>query len=162
MSVPVLRSAHVCPVKSLAARACDTVAVEPWGLDGDRRWMLVDKAAKAVTQRQQPSLARIAAEPLPGGGVLLSAPGLPSLRVEGPVSGRMLTVELHRDTVVLEEAPGDAHDRLSAVLGTEVRLRGDRGLGGGRLAADRHRRGRLHGGQALRPLRGHDDRPAHR
>ncbi|WIY74603.1 MOSC N-terminal beta barrel domain-containing protein [Streptomyces anulatus] len=75
MSVPVLRSAHVYPVKSLAARACDTVAVEPWGLDGDRRWMLVDKAAKAVTQRQQPSLARIAAEPLPGCGVLLSAPG---------------------------------------------------------------------------------------
>ncbi|MFF1269416.1 hypothetical protein ACFVZE_26650 [Streptomyces anulatus] len=26
--------------------------------------MLVDKAARAVTQRQQPSLARIAAEPL--------------------------------------------------------------------------------------------------
>ncbi|MER6020890.1 MOSC domain-containing protein [Streptomyces anulatus] len=122
MSVPVLRSAHVYPVKSLAARACDTVAVEPWGLDGDRRWMLVDKAARAVTQRQQPSLARIAAEPLPGGGVLLSAPGFPSLRVEGPESGRMLTVELHRDTVVLEEAPGDAHDWLSTVLGTEVRL----------------------------------------
>ncbi|WIY81370.1 hypothetical protein [Streptomyces anulatus] len=34
----------------------------------------------------------------------------------------MLTVELHRDTVVLEEAPGDAHDWLSTVLGTEVRL----------------------------------------
>ncbi|MFD5646715.1 hypothetical protein ACFWIP_34220 [Streptomyces anulatus] len=27
--------------------------------------MQVDKAARAVTQRQQPSLARIAAEPLP-------------------------------------------------------------------------------------------------
>ncbi|MFJ9887088.1 MOSC domain-containing protein [Streptomyces sp. NPDC091287] len=121
MSFPVLRSAHVYPVKSLAARACDLVAVEPWGLDGDRRWMLVDKAARAVTQRQQPSMARISAAPLPGGGVLLSAPGFPPQRVEGPDPGRMITVELHRDTVVVEEAPGDAHDWLSAVLGTEVR-----------------------------------------
>ncbi|WP_030594524.1 MOSC domain-containing protein [Streptomyces anulatus] len=122
MSFPVLRSAHVHPVKSLAARARDTVAVEPWGLDGDRRWMLVDKAARAVTQRQQPSMARIAAEPLPGGGVLLSAPGHPPLRVEAPKPDRMLTVELHRDTVVVAAAPEDAHDWLSAVLGTEVRL----------------------------------------
>ncbi|MEU5286358.1 MOSC N-terminal beta barrel domain-containing protein [Streptomyces sp. NPDC020755] len=122
MSFPVLRSAHVYPVKSLAARACDLVAVEPWGLDGDRRWMLVDKAARAVTQRQQPSMARISAEPLPGGGVLLSAPGFPPQRVEGPDAGRVITVKLHRDTVVVEEAPGDAHDWLSAVLGTEVRL----------------------------------------
>ncbi len=77
MSVPVLRSAHVYPVESLAARACDTVAVEPWGLDGDRRWMLVDKAARAVTQRQQPSLARISAEPSYRGPVdpLFSRPG---------------------------------------------------------------------------------------
>ncbi|MFE1823463.1 MOSC N-terminal beta barrel domain-containing protein [Streptomyces anulatus] len=58
MSVPVLRSAHVYPVKSLAARACDTVAVEPWGLDRDRPWMLGDKAARAVKQPQQPSQAR--------------------------------------------------------------------------------------------------------
>ncbi|MFD8709472.1 MOSC domain-containing protein, partial [Streptomyces anulatus] len=36
MSVPVLRSAHVYPVKSLAARACDTVAVEAGGLAGGR------------------------------------------------------------------------------------------------------------------------------
>ncbi|MFJ6442653.1 MOSC domain-containing protein [Streptomyces sp. NPDC091649] len=122
MSFPVLRSAHVYPVKSLAARACDTVAVEPWGLDGDRRWMLVDKASRAVTQRQQPSMARIAADPLPGGGVLLSAPGRPPQRVEAAESGRTLSVELHRDTVVVAEAPGEAHDWLSAVLGTEVRL----------------------------------------
>ncbi|MFJ1789230.1 MOSC N-terminal beta barrel domain-containing protein [Streptomyces anulatus] len=118
MSVPVLRSAHVYPVKSLAARACDAVAVEPWGLDGDRRWMLVDKAARAVTQRQQPSLARIAAERLPNGGVLLSAPGFSVPARRGAGIRRMVTVELHRDTVVLEESPDDAHDWPGTVLGT--------------------------------------------
>ncbi|MEU3058147.1 MOSC domain-containing protein [Streptomyces griseus] len=122
MSFPVLRSAHLYPVKSLASRVRDTVAVEPWGLDGDRRWMLVDKASRAVTQRQQPSMARISAEVLPGGGVALSAPGHPPLRVTAPEPGRLLTVELHRDTLEVAEAPGDAHDWLSAVLGTEVRL----------------------------------------
>ncbi|NEB41336.1 MOSC N-terminal beta barrel domain-containing protein [Streptomyces sp. SID14515] len=122
MSFPVLRSVHIHPVKSLASRACDTVAVEPWGLDGDRRWMLIDKASRAVTQRQQPSMARISAEMLPGGGVALSAPGHPTLPVATPQPGRTLTVELHRDTLEVAEAPGDAHDWLSAVLGTEVRL----------------------------------------
>ena len=29
--------------------------VEPWGLAGDRRWMLIDAEGKVVTQRQQPT-----------------------------------------------------------------------------------------------------------
>ncbi|MEI7032299.1 MOSC domain-containing protein [Streptomyces pratensis] len=122
MSYSVLRSVHVYPVKSLAARAADAVAVEPWGLHGDRRWMLVDKAARALTQRQQPLLARITAEPLPGGALALSAPGHQPLRVEAPEPERLLTVELHRDTLVVAEAAEAAHDWFSEVLDAEVRL----------------------------------------
>ncbi|MFE2292379.1 MOSC domain-containing protein [Streptomyces sp. NPDC059452] len=122
MSLPVLRSVHLYPVKSLAAHASDEVAVEPWGLDGDRRWMLVDKASRAITQRQQPFMARISAELLPGGGVALSAPGHPPLRVEVPGSGSLIDVELHRDTVTVAEAGAEAHAWFSEVLGSETRL----------------------------------------
>ncbi|WNF25620.1 MOSC domain-containing protein [Streptomyces sp. C11-1] len=122
MSHPSLRAIRIYPVKSLTARVADAVAVEPWGLDGDRRWMLVDKAARALTQRQQPLMARISAELLSGGGLLLSAPGRPPLHVEVPEPERTFTVELHRDTVVVAEASDDAHAWFSDVLDCEVRL----------------------------------------
>ncbi|MFD7113197.1 MOSC N-terminal beta barrel domain-containing protein, partial [Streptomyces microflavus] len=42
MASPVLRSVHVYPVKSLAAHTPGEVALEPRGLDGVRRWLVVD------------------------------------------------------------------------------------------------------------------------
>ena len=44
------------------ASAPREAVVEPWGLAGDRRWVLIDAAGKVVTQRQQPRLALAAAE----------------------------------------------------------------------------------------------------
>lgn len=61
MSSGILCALHIHPVESLAAYARDEAAVEPWGLDGDRRWRLIDAARAVVTQRQQPRPARISA-----------------------------------------------------------------------------------------------------
>ncbi|ALC31289.1 MOSC N-terminal beta barrel domain-containing protein [Streptomyces sp. CFMR 7] len=122
MALPVLRSVHVYPVKSLGAQTSDEVAVEPWGLDGDRRWMLVDKASRGVTQRQEPSMALITAAPLPGGGIAVSLPGRPPLRVEVPGPGRLIRAEVSRDTVTVAEAAPEAHAWFSEVLGAEIRL----------------------------------------
>ncbi|MCZ9339812.1 MOSC domain-containing protein, partial [Streptomyces sp. TRM76130] len=44
-----LRSIHVHPVKAFRGRAPREAAVEPWGLAGDRRWMLVDDGGRVVT-----------------------------------------------------------------------------------------------------------------
>ncbi|MFC9176984.1 MULTISPECIES: MOSC N-terminal beta barrel domain-containing protein [Streptomyces] len=122
MAFPVLRSIHVYPVKSLAAQASDEAAVEPWGLGGDRRWMLVDKAPRVITQRQQPFLARISAVLLSDGGIALSAPGRPPLRVAVPGPERLVDVALHRDTVTVAEAADEAHEWFGETLGTEARL----------------------------------------
>lgn len=122
MDLPVLQAVHIHPVKSLAAYARSEAAVEPWGLDGDRRWMLVDAAAKAVTQRQRARMALISARPLPGGAIELSAPGTAPLTVEVPAPGRTVTVELFTHKVEVVEASGDAHAWLGAYLGEEVRL----------------------------------------
>lgn len=122
MANPVLRSVHRYPVKSLGVQTSDEAAVEPWGLDGDRRWMLVDKAARVITQRQQPFMARISAVLLADGGIALSAPDHPPLRVAVPGPERLVEVELHRDTVTVAEAAAEAHDWFGEVLGTETRL----------------------------------------
>ena len=49
--VPLIRavpltspSIHRFPVKSCRGEACRPAVVEPWGLAGDRRWMVVDEA----------------------------------------------------------------------------------------------------------------------
>ncbi|MFD5594218.1 MOSC N-terminal beta barrel domain-containing protein, partial [Streptomyces griseorubiginosus] len=94
-----LLSIHVHPVKAFRGLAPREAEVEPWGLAGDRRWALVDDGGKVVTQRQQPRLALAAAELLPGGGIVLSAPRREPLSVAQPDPGPTLTLELFGDKV---------------------------------------------------------------
>ncbi|MGW1818202.1 MOSC domain-containing protein [Streptomyces sp. NPDC002125] len=122
MPPAVLSAVRVHPVKSLAACAADEAVVEPWGLDGDRRWMLIDGEGRVVTQRQQPRMAQLSARVLPGGGLSLSAPGSKPLRVEVPDPGLLLVAQLHRNKVEVVEAAEAAHAWFSTRLGAEVRL----------------------------------------
>jgi uncharacterized protein YcbX len=57
--------------------------VEPLGLEHDRRWMLVRPDGSFITGRESPSLVRVSAVPTEG-GLHLSAPGQPGLRVLAP------------------------------------------------------------------------------
>ena len=50
------------PVKSLGGQAVDSARVEPWGLEGDRRWGLVDPSGEKVTARDLHALVRLHAE----------------------------------------------------------------------------------------------------
>ncbi|AJP00749.1 molybdenum cofactor biosysynthesis protein [Streptomyces cyaneogriseus subsp. noncyanogenus] len=117
-----LQSIHVHPVKAFRGLAVREAAVEPWGLAGDRRWVLIDDGGKVVTQRQQPRLALAAAGLLPG-GVRLSAPGMEPLTVPVPLAGSTVTVEIFGDKVEAVPA-GDAaaHAWCSTYLGADVRL----------------------------------------
>ncbi|PPS68506.1 MULTISPECIES: MOSC domain-containing protein [Streptomyces] len=118
-----LHSIHLHPVKAVRGLAPRQAVVEPWGLAGDRRWVLIDDGGKVVTQRQQPRLARVAAELLPGGGVRLSAPGMPPLTVPVPRPSVTVPVEIFRDKVEAVPAEDEAaHAWCSSHLGVEVRL----------------------------------------
>ncbi|MFF6806961.1 MOSC N-terminal beta barrel domain-containing protein [Streptomyces sp. NPDC012616] len=122
MPLAELLSIHVHPVKALRGQAPREAVVEPWGLDGDRRWALIDDGGKVVTQRQQPRLALAAAELLPGGGVRLSAPGRRPLTVAVPDPAAAVSLEIFRDKVQGVLADADAHAWCSAYLGADVRL----------------------------------------
>ncbi|CAM5646583.1 MOSC domain-containing protein OS=Streptomyces alboniger OX=132473 GN=CP975_03975 PE=4 SV=1 [Streptomyces alboniger] len=118
-----LQSIHVHPVKAFRGLALPEAEVEPWGLAGDRRWVLMDDGGKVVTQRQQPRLAPAVAELLPGGGVRLSAPGMESLAVPVPRPSGTVPVDIFRDKVEGVLAEGEAaHAWCSAYLGIDVRL----------------------------------------
>ncbi|MGW0787998.1 MOSC N-terminal beta barrel domain-containing protein [Streptomyces sp. NPDC002911] len=73
MLSPVPGAACIHPVTSLGALASYEGAVEPWGLAGDRRRMLIDSGSRVVTQRQQPRMAQLSAGLLSGGGLVPAA-----------------------------------------------------------------------------------------
>ncbi|MFI7385434.1 MOSC domain-containing protein [Streptomyces sp. NPDC049813] len=121
MSQPVLSSIHVYPLKAVRGHAPREAVAEPWGLAGDRRWVLVDAEHKIVTQRQDPRLALAAAEQLPG-GVRLSAPGLDPLTVEVPEPVGTTPVHVWKDKVEAVLAAPAAHAWWSAYLETDIRM----------------------------------------
>lgn len=123
MTTTVLSALHIYPVKSLRGVDMRAAVVEPWGLTADRRWMLVDtERVKAVTQREQPRLALLTAEPVGGGGLRLTGPGLPPLEVAVPGPGPLETVRLFANKIEVLPAGRAADDWFSGYLGRPVRL----------------------------------------
>ncbi|MET7455682.1 MOSC N-terminal beta barrel domain-containing protein [Streptomyces sp. NPDC005574] len=118
-----LQSIHLHPVKAFRGLAPREAVVEPWGLAGDRRWVLIDDGGKVVTQRQKAHLALAAAELLPDGGLGLSAPGMQPLAVPVPGPAATVWVDIFGDKV--EGVPAQdaaAHAWCSEYVGAEVRL----------------------------------------
>ncbi|BAJ27475.1 MULTISPECIES: MOSC N-terminal beta barrel domain-containing protein [Kitasatospora] len=127
--MPRLASLHLYPVKSMYRLSPPSATVQPWGLAGDRRWMLVDAAGTAVTQRDEPSIGQFRAVPSADGGSLtltgpdgavhtLAAPTLAAGAPETEVSvfgTRFSAAEAPKET------SGWLAERLPAGLG-EVRL----------------------------------------
>ncbi|GAA4930123.1 MOSC domain-containing protein [Streptomyces coeruleoprunus] len=121
---PVLSSLHIHPVKALGGFSPARAVVEPWGLAGDRRWMLVDTAGKAVTQRQFVRLALARAELLPGGGIRVGAPGRAPLTVAVPDPVAVGTTVVDIFGTKVEAVPADpaADAWFGGHLDAEVRL----------------------------------------
>ncbi|WP_369241004.1 MOSC domain-containing protein [Streptomyces sp. R21] len=117
-----LHSIHVHPVKAFRSQSRREAVVEPWGLAGDRRWVLIDGEGKVVTQRQQPRLALAAAELLSDGGIRLSAAGRAPVTVRVPEPIGTTTLDIFGDKVEGILADAAAHEWCSAYLGADVRL----------------------------------------
>jgi hypothetical protein len=118
---PRVAALWVYPVKSLGGVRVAAAAVGPLGLDGDRRWMLVDAAGRAVTQRELPGMARLAVAPAPG-GVAVTAPGGDRLCLTPAAPGAPRRPVRLFDDVVEAAACDPAADRwFAARLGAAVR-----------------------------------------
>ena len=111
-----LAEIHVFPVKSLRGGSHKAATVDAIGLRGDRRWMVVDAAGQAVTQREIHAMALVQAEGT-AHGVTLVAPGAPPLAV--PIPGPdapARTVLLWRQHVAAVCAGAAAGAWLSRIL----------------------------------------------
>ncbi|MEZ5655224.1 MAG: MOSC domain-containing protein [Sphingobium sp.] len=111
----------IYPVKSLGPVALQSSAVEPRGLTGDRRWMIVDDSGRFVTRREVPALARIAMSMVEGGYRLTAPEGDATLPVA--VQGEDITpVTVWRDTVAALVVDNEASRLISEVAGRKLRL----------------------------------------
>ena len=71
------------PLKSCRGQALESALVEPWGLAGDRRWMVVDETGETVTAREHPRMLLLRPE-LVDGGLRLTGPDMDELVVPVP------------------------------------------------------------------------------
>jgi uncharacterized protein YcbX len=116
---------HLHPVKSTAVRPVLHGEVEPWGLRGDRRWVVVDAAGECVTAREEHRLLTVTAhtpqtDPGRSNALRLTAPGSAPLELDEP-NVRAVPVTVHGRGGGLEGvvAPGSAGAWFSEVLGRD-------------------------------------------
>ncbi|EEP73785.1 MOSC domain-containing protein [Micromonospora sp. ATCC 39149] len=118
-----LTALYTYPVKGCRRLDHDAARVEPWGLAGDRRWMVVDPDGLGLTQREVTALVGLRAAPRDG-GLSLRAEGHADLDVAEPAGGEPLPVRVFRDRLPVPALPaGPAADGwLGTLLGRPVRL----------------------------------------
>jgi uncharacterized protein len=109
------------PVKSCRGEQRVAAPVEPWGLAGDRRWMIVDLGGEVVTAREFPRLVLVTpfAE---DGGIRLTGPDGPDLTVSVPCGDELIPVTVWQSRLLAAPAGAVADAWFSAVIGEPVRL----------------------------------------
>ena len=120
--MPTVAALYVYPLKAAQGVRASASAVEARGLAGDRRWMLVDRDGRMISQRTHPRLACLRAE---GGaeGLVIDAPGQAALNVAVPEPrAERLPVEVHGSVSEGALGPAEAHAWFSRFLEVDVRL----------------------------------------
>jgi uncharacterized protein len=118
-----LRSIAIHPVKSTAIRHVASAEVRPWGLAGDRRWMVVDGDSELVTARELHELFTITADtpetdpPAPK-ALRLSADGHDPLDLAEP-DADLVPVKLFDHDLLARPADDEANHWLRTVLGRD-------------------------------------------
>jgi len=82
-SLPSVAELRIHPVKGLRGGLHTVADIAPWGLAGDRRWMVVDAAFRFLSQRELSHMALIEARNV-ATGITLTAPGMESISIPFP------------------------------------------------------------------------------
>ncbi|MDY0815280.1 MOSC domain-containing protein [Kitasatospora purpeofusca] len=115
-----LTGLHVYPVKSMYRLSPGSAQVEPWGLAGDRRWMLADATGRFVSQRENASLGQVRTELTAAGALVLTTPGGSRAEIAAPsvtVGDRRTEVEVWGTRFHAAEAAKEAQLWIAEQLG---------------------------------------------
>jgi uncharacterized protein YcbX len=111
-------------IKSSAGERLPEASLDSLGVQGDRRWMVVDKeTGRFLTQRLLTQMTQLQARWQGEHALHLSAPGMPLLEVPVPAANEHLRgVTIWRDTLQVPDAGDQAAKWLSDWLGRTCRL----------------------------------------
>jgi uncharacterized protein YcbX len=108
------------PVKSCHGQALSSALVEPWGLAGDRRWMVVDAAGEPLTSREHPRLMLVRPE-FTEHGLRLASPDLDDLVVAQPDGHTLVDVSVWHGPFAAALAE-TGHEWFTKIVGEPARL----------------------------------------
>lgn len=111
----------IYPVKSCREIKLNSVFVGSFGLENDRRWMVVDENRVMLTQRKISEMCLIQVE-LTDSGIILSTLSQEHLHVSKPESKNKVTVKVWHDECQAYDAGVDAAKWLSDALSVKCRL----------------------------------------
>ena len=118
---PTLTDVYRYPIKSARGERLTSAVVEPWGLAGDRRWMVVDGNGKVITAREHPRLVLVGAL-IGTTSIRLTGPHRADLVVPVPSGEQLLEVSIWRSTLPASTTTPAADDWFSALLERPARL----------------------------------------
>lgn len=112
------------PLKSCKAEPLQHISLDKLGLDGDRRWMLVDEASgRFLSQRVVGQMSQLSAVWNAEGGLTLSAPGHSAIDIALPTADAELRgVTIFRDSLRVPDAGDAAGAWVSEFIGKPTRL----------------------------------------
>ena len=111
---------YIHPLKSAASISLEEVLLDEFGLQHDRRWMLVDDKGNFLSQRQLPEMCLIGAEVMET-SLKLTAPGMPDVDAFTDESS-ISEVTVWGDKCNAHDCGEDAAEWLSYFLNTACRL----------------------------------------
>ena len=113
--------AHLSAIRSCRGWSVESAVVEPWGLAGDRRWMVVDEAGEVITAREANRLVLVHPE-VTSYGLRLTAPDLPPLDISTPDPAGQVPVEIWGSRLTAATAGPEADAWFGKALGRTARL----------------------------------------
>jgi uncharacterized protein YcbX len=110
------------PLKSARGSSLAEASLDPFGIEGDRRWCLLGGDGKVITQRDCPALATLEVRPIDG-GIELHGQGRDPIAVPMPKPGTgLLSVQVWRDRTEGMPAGAMADTWLGSLLERPCRL----------------------------------------
>jgi uncharacterized protein YcbX len=116
-----LSELYTYPVKSLAGIKLTTSKLTPFGLEHDRRWMIIDKEGKFLSQREVAKMATIQTAIVEGKLILSyqqSEIKVPTVNNQS----QQIKVTVWKDTFMASHISKDVDDWLTGVLGQTCQL----------------------------------------
>ena len=118
---PILAEIHIYPIKSCGGISLQTVEVGPKGPHLDRRWMLVSKEGRFISQREHPSLALVAVR-LEKQHLFVNTPNGAEIKIPISNEGPDANVTVWKSDVLAKDQGNEAAQFFSDYLGRTCHL----------------------------------------